>query len=303
MSAKHFTLAALGLALLLAVIAWHGVTPEAGTGHVRTARSAPDVTQASSLGMVSATPATPAAPAAPARPWKETLKKFNAARSYRAFIYDAEKNQTAGATQYTLQVIGICVNALLIMDEASLKRPQQRAALTELRGRCDMSPDELESEFSVMSSKMANPDPATKQLMVAAAEFALATPAAEQRAVDAILATQDPSVMQELAVAPNWQAGNTRHFMGREHEFGPGSNFQFAFGLAQCELGLDCGAGSPATLILCVRNNWCAASYRDALRQGLDAGQPNRYQQISLLAAQLATQIRAQNSAAFISKK
>ena len=303
MSLKRSSLAALALAFFVAVTVFVMKAPKLSEAAVTPTRA-----------MITATPVTKPVPAASltaanptlsaqARPWLETLKKFNAARSYRAFLYDMDRNRSEGALQYAMEVINICVNSLLGVQEASLTGAGQRDALARLRSRCDMSQAELETELTVMASKMDRMDPASTRLLMAGSGFDHATTAAEEHhAVGAVLATQDPTVMLRLAQAPTGQQGNMRYFLGSEHASGSGSILEFAFRLAQCELGLDCGADSPLTLMLCVRSNWCAPSYRDALHLGL-AHEPNRYAQIDTLAAQLVQQMRSQNSAAFVREK
>ncbi len=147
-------------------------------------------------------------------------------------------------------------------------------------------------------------DAATKHVIAVESAYDRAvTQGEEAAAVAGLLATQDPIVMYRLAGPPSGSAVETRHFMGRDYDYQPNTDFDHAFGLASCELGLDCGPDSPYNLMLCARRNWCAPSYRDALMLGLGGSQSPRFATIDALAAQLVQQIRSRNATAFIRKK
>ncbi len=304
MSLKRSLLAASALVIGLALLFFVNDSPPQQAA-LPTARLPP----ASAAQAQGSRPTLPQAPiaalaAGEARPWLDTLKKFNAATSYRSFVYEADRNQSEGAFHYAVQVISICTNAQVSFKDTDLTTPRQRDAMARLRARCDMSREELVNEFGVMASKMDRLGLASQRLTMADTAFDQAsTASAEREAVVAVLATQDPTVMLRLSAPPMANSADTRHFMGSEHDYGEGTNLHYAFRLAQCSLGLDCGPQSPATLLLCVSENWCAASYRDALRVGLGAGRPSRFDAVELLAAQLVQQMRQQNAGAFLRKK
>ncbi len=302
MSSIRLTLAALAIALGLAISFWNADVPDTAAPV-----APPDKAVAASSDAPAMLPPAPRleAPAGRGeRPWLETLKKFNSARSYRAFIYDISKNHPQGAIQYALQVMNVCANALLTVDEAKLSGAAQRQALATLHQRCDMSKDELNTELATLAGKFQHLKPEQEGLVAATAAFDNARNRDQERdAISALLATEDPTAIMRMTYPPQDDQRQSLHFQGREYQWGPGENVDFAMRLAQCDLGLDCGPEAPATLLLCVRNNWCAASFRDGLRNGLDAGQPGRFAQVVALATQLAAQIRAKNTAAFIPSK
>ncbi len=241
-----------------------------------------------------------AAPGATPAPLRDTLAKFNTARSYRAFIYDLNRTGAAGEAVYARSAVQLCIRARHFIKDASLTNPQQRAAAANVRGRCDMSEEELATEFDAVVRKagdVGKMDATSGRLIAAESAYDRAgTQVEEKSAVAGLLATQDPFAMYRLAGPPSGSAAQTRHFMGREYDVGPNTMFDHAFELAICEFGLDCGPDSPSTLMLCARRNWCAASYRDAFMAGLGP----RFAQVDELAAQLVLQMKRQNAGAFI---
>ncbi len=299
---KRIFLVLMAFAIVLSLY-FSGAEPEPAVAVAVAPRLAPSL-PLTPAPVAAETPAlAPPAPGADVRPWLSTLSKLNGAPSYRAFVYDAGKRQAPGALHYNEVVISICTNAQVVKNDEAQMGSSQREAMAKLRSRCDLSLSEIVTEFSVMPGKSKNADPSSKHLIAAGSAFDQAkNDDEEQRAVRNVLATQDPTVMLRLAASPTSPAG-TRPFQGRDHAVGPQSNFSYAMQLAQCELGLECGPDSPWTLLLCIHNNWCAASYRDALQIGLASGSPSRFSQVEALATELARELRNQNAAAFLRKK
>jgi hypothetical protein len=285
MTSKNVYLTALALALVVATAFWHLEAPDdaaAGAGAVAAALPAARGTPQAAQPAPAATPA----PQEQAPPKPATLGKFNSARSYRAFIYEAARDRLDGGIVYTVEAINGCIDAVVPGHAPEPKDQRQRDAMTTLRGRCDMSHEELSAIGRANErTRQAHGDPL---FTIAEAMRAAKTPEARRVAVGALLQTQDPAALGALG----------RHFMGREHAIDSAAGFDYALRLAQCDLGLDCGPDALPTLQLCIRNNWCAASYRDALRIGLGEAP---FAQAAALAAQLVTQIRRQNGAAFVS--
>lgn len=251
-----------------------------------------------------ALPPTPAAAAAPSQPAVQPLRmlaSFNASQSYRTLIYQALKKPAADWYHYAFQAWNFCEEAERAPEKAA--PAQARAdALAALRQRCDMSAAERASAQAQLGSLLGT-EFANDPVMKASASWLLHTTAKEEReALAVILNTADPMVISNLTLPSRArQDGKDEigtYFLGKYHDSGLQSTFDYAFRLALCELGLDCGAGAPQTLLLCINQGWCGASYGDALRLGMN-GTPGRYVQVQALAAQIAAQLRGKNVAAF----
>lgn len=247
------------------------------------------------------------APAAPARiaSSAEMTRKFHAAQSLRAFVYEAMRKPEAGGHMYAFIALGTCSHSVPPSRPVGPRTAQQREAIEALARRCDMSKEEMEAaRTQLVGSRQLNyePDP----YMPLTFDLLMAVEAPERlRAVAAILETQDPHVLWSLAEAgsanPDVEKGKEIYFLGRHYAGGTGSGvYDYALQLAQCNFGVDCGPGSMAVQLLCIRHGWCAESLQEALRLGLGAEKAAVYAQAVALAGQLSVEIKRKNARAFV---
>lgn len=228
----------------------------------------------------------------------EILRRFNTAPSVRGFVYEALKKPEQGGYLYAIHALAFCTHQ---NKPSEARRAGEREALAALAQRCDMSRDEVRAlTRQAAADRHANyeRDP---YLRLVADSLDIQDPAQRRDAVKAMLDTQDPLTMEGLPLfarhgPPGLEKRGT-YFGGRYYDSGADHVlFDYAFKLAQCELGIDCGPGALVTVSACVTHGWCAASYKEALRLGTGADFP----QLEALAAQIAQAIRQRNVGAFV---
>lgn len=235
----------------------------------------------------------------------ELTRKFHAAQSLRAFVYEAMRKPESGGHMYAFIALGTCSHSVPPSRPVGPRTAQQREAIEALARRCDMSKEEMEAaRTQLVGSRQLNyePDP----YMPLTFDLLMAVEAPERlRAVAAILETQDPHVLWSLAEAgsanPDVEKGKEIYFLGRHYAGGTGSGvYDYALQLAQCHFGVDCGPGSMAVQLLCIRHAWCGDSLPEALRLGLGTEKAEVYAQAVALAGQLTVEIRRKNARAFV---
>jgi hypothetical protein len=248
-------------------------------------------------------PAPPPAPALSAAsapmPWPlDSLNKFKASLSYRTFVFEASRNPGPNWYQYAHAAMAYCARSEPEPAQTAAD-PVRRAALAALRQRCDMSPTERAAAQTQLFSRppgSGGDDP----VMQASFNWLVPESAGQEReAIATLLDTADPLVLEQLAepsrARQDGKSGLATYFMGAYRDSGKGSDFELAFRLALCDLGADCGAQAPETLLLCIERGWCADSFGAAVR----AGRPGQFGAIQALAAQISAQLRSRNVAAF----
>ena len=227
------------------------------------------------------------------------LRQFNNATSLRAFVFEALKKPEQGGYLYAIQALAFCGRQAKLADDASATAAR-RDALAALVARCDMSKEDMrEVSRQAEADRYANyeRDPFLR-LVVESMETE--APAQRQATVKAILDSGDPLALEAVPLfARHGKPGEEKrgvYFGGRYYDGADNTLFNHAFKLAQCEFGIDCGAGSLVTLAACIDQGWCAASYREALRIGLGP----RFAEAEALAAQIAAAIGERKVGAFV---
>ena len=133
------------------------------------------------------------------------------------------------------------------------------------------------------------------------------TPEDKSIAMAAILQTGNPYLISTSIGSPEAFATSSNEndkgiyfqnqwFQGDENV----AKFNLALQLATCKMGIDCGPDSTAALVLCSQQEWCGNGVEDAIRQALNTQSPGTFDEISSLAVQILTQIKAGNAAAFV---
>lgn len=259
-----------------------------------------------------AAPAAPApapapAPAAPlALPSTADLaRKFSAATSMRAFVYEALKKPEEGGYQYAFAALDLCKYDGTTLRLAPTASAQQKAAHEVLSRRCDMSAaDRDAARLQIAADRRASFD-RDPYLSLAFDRIAAIDDPERRRVVAAILHSGDALALQYLNTETSYQKDGLPYsgvyFAGAYY---PGDNDSGMFGhalmIAMCSLGLDCGPQSSVVLMLCVHRGWCADSVGEAIRIGVGPGQAQLYAQIEALAARLVVEIRRRNVMAFV---
>jgi hypothetical protein len=278
-------------------------------------RVAPPVPVAPVVPVVPLAPSVPPAPPAaaagvPAQPgpaapllWPlDSLKQFNASQNYRTFVFDASRKPGPTWYQYAHAAMAYCARG--DADIPDLKAdPRRGDALAALRQRCDMSAAERSAAQHQLFARRGDSDRGDPVMDASLAWLVPESAQDERQALGILLQTADPLVLEMLAepsrARKDGKTGLGTWFMGRYYDSGKGSDFDLAFHLALCDLGADCGAQAPPTLLLCIERGWCADSYGAALR----SGRPGEAGAIDALAAQISTQLRARNVGAFAEHK
>jgi hypothetical protein len=233
----------------------------------------------------------------------DMLRRFNTSSSYRALAYEALKKPEAGGYTYGLAAILLCRDRTAEAKSKAEPSDRQRDAAGALARRCDMSQAEHDALFAQFGADR-QADFKRDPLLSLSFDVLRAKDDSERaRVIAAILDTQDPLAISYLAAAARQEGKGlffAGHYYPEEYANGPDNLYQYAYHLASCDFGLDCGAQAPMTLLLCIEHGWCAASYREALQAGLGAGQPQLFAQVETLAAELIVEIRRKHVGAFI---
>ncbi len=220
--------------------------------------------------------APPAAAPQATLPTRDMLAKFNRSQSYRAFIYEVGGHPAMGGSEYIGRALAYCKTPVLAKPRADMPDARRAAAYDALAARCDMTNEERDHAFGcrlVFSniSKYREGD-ALMDLVLKMHE------APERATVRALLqqmiATRDPAILTTVLMANRLLPGEAsahdgEYFAGKWYDGAEAVKLYQAQSLAECELGLDCGAQSTGTLTLCASRGWCADKRAEALRIGL----------------------------------
>lgn len=197
--------------------------------------------------------------------------ELKVAPSYRAFVYRAIRSPERGGYMYAQHVITLCRRALLQRDVPSLDSVRHAAAVT-LAQRCDMSKDDLDQyDRELPEIRSAAGDPL---LALATDGLIGARSQAERNVASAkILASKEPLLLRsissvEVEKLADGSVSMKEYFNGKWYRGNDVEMLDFAWALANCELGVDCSASAPSTLQLCVDKGLCRGSLQDALSSG-----------------------------------
>lgn len=233
------------------------------------------------------------------------VRRYSTAPSLRAFVYEAMRKPEEGGHHYAFIALATCSYSVAPARPVAPRSAEQREAIEALARRCDMSREEMDAaRTQLVASRQLNDEP--DPLMPLTFDLLMAGDAPERlKAVAAILETQDPHLLWSLAEAgsamPDEEKAKGVYFAGRYYEGGTGSGvYDYALQLAQCNFGIDCGAGSLPVLLMCIRQGWCGESLSEAMKAGLGADKAAVFEQAQALAAQLILEIKRKNARAFV---
>ncbi|QDQ27788.1 hypothetical protein FNU76_16335 [Chitinimonas arctica] len=225
-------------------------------------------------------------------------------QSFRAFFFDAIKHPEQGGYAYgfaALEQLDHCLRAIKpAPGPPPLLDAEQQAAKSTLMVRCDLSEDEL----NAARGQLAHDIDFTRDPLLTLVERSLRAtgPAAKSAIAHETLALADPAILRSLQAsnmefpAPNAQ-GPRYYLAGRWYEGKESAlDMEQAWALANCELGMDCGPDTTATLVQCVQHGWCADNLQDAVRIGLGA---DRYDRVSMLRQQIISAVKRRDAAVF----
>jgi hypothetical protein len=236
----------------------------------------------------------------------EILDKFNKARNYRAYINDILMDPSKGGLGYAAYALFKCKQASDLSKKTDSLSAMQVTAAATLVARCDLSDsdqEDLRNRWVYERNVNIGNDPDLK-LTIALANAQTGTD--KSAAIAAIMHSGDPSIMPGILspqALPGAQDGAQRgiFFQNQWYEGDQGiSMINSAMDLAMCQLGTDCGADSTHALVACIEKGWCGNSVADGARQQLNSESPDKFDQVSALAAQIIQQINAGNASAFV---
>jgi hypothetical protein len=295
----------VGVGLLAASLLGVADAPSSPTDVSQVASSPPNASTSRPERRASAAPASaPGQDAAPrASDRSRLLRELNAATSYRAFLARALADARHGGLTYVMYITAECAKAT---GEGARGAPSQdrEAAISLLRARCDFSHDEAWDAMGAATRSngvSVTDDPGVADTMAYLRRHH-DDPRAKLDLAQAVLASDDPLREGQLLYLNSevsdldgdalpayfdgtWYRSETER-----------SRLEDAWLLAQCSLGLDCGAQSLPALELCALRDWCAGSVADALK----SGRPEDWDAIAALSARLVVAARSHDARPFV---
>jgi hypothetical protein len=237
------------------------------------------------------------------------LDRYNAGTQMRELLAHALRNPQDGGHFYASTLLTYCrgvanLTGLLNGTEPSPEvaaDPQRLAAAAVVRNRCG---EFVESEYSgardddLRRTGLASGDP----LFKAVAGFRLEDTASRAEAIERILSTKDPVLINDLGPRLAIRRKDERmavRFDGVDYFVRDHPQILHVFYLLPCGLGLHCNADEPETALRCAAAGDCFASRFDAVKHQTTPT-PGSYEEVMRLYEGMVASVKAGNYALWI---
>lgn len=267
-------------------------------------RSVPDQRTSALQSSPSASTVVAASP----MPSERILKAYNAAAGGRAFVFEAMNRPGEGGRYYASRLAQACsgVEELLARtttsDSSNGAMQKARAdAEAQLRSRCgDFSEKELAELLAASADTSASSDGLIAASRAVSTSAWRGTEEGRRATLDALLATGDPVLLDEIGLRIAQYPNATLIVEGKSYAISDPTALT-AFYLAPCRIGLDCTARSdPLLAVHCFATGACYQDRNEKALKEMVSGDSAKLQEAQKLASVIAEAVKRRDANAFM---
>jgi hypothetical protein len=250
---------------------------------------------------------------------RAALDAYQSGNDLRPFILQAIATPDHGAAFYAIRAVEEC-DALTNMSDVSLM-PQAEvsasgdavetlrriSAFNYFKNRCAnlLSSESNEWVERLRASALAASEPIYAASRRFSKGLSKGDTAARKSAVEAIVATADPLVIDGIGIRIGLYGGQSGagpqfQFRGHPYDLRTESDIMAAVSLLPCGLGLRCDEKEGSVGRHCADGGACYASRFDELENTIFEGDPDRYQRMLELYRQLLASIKRNSAEDFL---